>query len=72
MFIKVKVKTKAKKDSVTKKGEDTFFVSVKEKPEGGLANEKVVELLREYLKVYNKDVRIVKGHHSQSKIINID
>jgi len=72
MLIKVKVKTKAKKDSVTKKSEDSLLVSVKEKPEDGLANKKVIELLREYLKVYNGRIRIVSGHHSPSKIINID
>jgi uncharacterized protein (TIGR00251 family) len=72
MYIKVKVKTKAKKDSVIKMSEDTFSVSVKTKPEEGMANKKVIELLRDYLKVYNGDIRIVSGHHSPSKIISID
>ena len=72
MLIKVKVKTKSKKEGVSKISEDTFLVSVKEKPEEGLANKRVVEVLREYLKVYNKKVRIVSGHHSPSKIISIE
>ena len=47
-------------------------MSVKEPAERGLANERVIEMVREYLKVYNKDVRIVSGHHSPGKIIKIE
>ena len=72
MLIKVKVKTEAKKENITKISDDTFLVSVKEKPEEGLANKRVIEVLREHLKVYNKKVRIVSGHHSPSKIISIE
>lgn len=72
MYIKVKVKTESKNEKVVKKSKDTFEIYVREKAERGLANKKVIELLRDYLKVYNSDIRIVKGHRLQSKIINIE
>ena len=72
MYIKVKVTTEAKKEKIVKKTKDHFDISVKEPAERNLANKKVVELVRDYFKVYNGEVRIVSGHHSPSKIINID
>lgn len=72
MYIKVKVNTEAKKEKMTKKSEDHFEISVKEPAERNLANKRVLELVRAYFKVYNGDVRIVSGHHSPGKIINID
>ena len=72
MYIKVKVITGAKKEKIDKVSEDHFNISVKEPAERNLANKKVLSLLKDYLKVYNKDIRIVSGHHSPSKIISID
>ena len=72
MYIKVKVTTEAKKEKIVKKTKDHFDISVKEPAERNLANKRVVELVRDYFKVYNGEVRIVSGHHSPSKIINID
>lgn len=72
MLLKVKVTTDAKIEKITKKAKDSILVSVKESAERNMANKRVLELVREYLKVYNKDIRIIKGHHSSSKIININ
>jgi len=72
MYIKIKVTAGAKKERVVKKSDDHFEMSVIQPAERGLANKRIVELVREYLKVYNGDVRIVSGHHSPSKIISIN
>lgn len=72
MYIKVKVKAGNKKERFEKISEDHFNVAVIEPAERGLANKRVLELVREYFKVYNSDVRIVSGHHSPGKIISID
>ena len=72
MFIKVKVTTNAKKEKIIKKSEDHFDISVKEPAERNLANKRVIKLVRDYFKVYNREVRIVSGHHSPSKIISLD
>ena len=82
MYIKVKVKAGSKKELIKKISEDTFEVEVKAPAERGLANNRVLELVREYFKarlgddkvgrVYNaREVRLVSGHHSSHKIINV-
>lgn len=72
MYIKVKVTTEARAEKFVKKTKDHFDVKVKEPAERNLANKRVIELVRDYFKVYNGDVRIVSGHHSPSKIISLD
>ena len=97
MYIKIKVIVDAKKEKIIKKSEDHFDISVKEPAERNLANKRVIELVRDYFKVYNpvrgkklslstrstpfesgpltgynREVRIVSGHRSPSKIISIN
>ncbi len=43
----------AKKEKIIKKSEDHFDISVKEPAEKNLANKRVIELVRDYFKVYN-------------------
>ena len=61
----------AKKEKIVKKTKDHFDIFVKEPAERNLANKRVLELVRDYFKVYNGNLRIVSGHHSPSKIISI-
>lgn len=71
-YIKVVAVTGAKKESLVKKSEDHFIISVKEKAERNLANEKIIELLADYFKVPKGRVRIVNGHRHPHKLIFID
>ncbi|MEI6238480.1 MAG: DUF167 family protein [bacterium] len=70
MYLKLKVKTKAKKEEVIKESPDHFSVSIKEKPEMNRANTRILEIFRDLNP--GKSVKIVSGHHSPSKIISID
>jgi uncharacterized protein (TIGR00251 family) len=72
MYIKVKVKAGSKKEKIEEISKDHLNIDVVESAERGLANKKVINLVREYFQVYNGDVRIVSGHHSPGKIISID
>jgi uncharacterized protein (TIGR00251 family) len=72
MYIKVKVITEARKEKIVKKTKDHFDIWVKEPAERNLANKRIIELVRDYFKVYNGEVKIVSGHHSPSKIISLD
>jgi uncharacterized protein (TIGR00251 family) len=72
MYIKIKVKTEAKKERFSKISEDHFEIDVKVPAERNMANDRVIELVRNYFKGYNGDIRIVSGHHSPSKIISLD
>ncbi len=71
MFIKIKVFPKAKNERIVKKPKDSLEIYVKEKAEQGKANAKILELLRKEFKEYNK-IKIIKGHHSPSKIISLE
>lgn len=71
MLVKIKAKTEAKEEKFIKKSEDSFEIHVKEPAERGQANKKIVELLRKHFKGYNK-IKIIKGHHSPSKIISLE
>jgi len=73
MLIKVKVTVNAKKERLVQTGNDSFEVSVREPKERGLANKRLLELVRKYFTRYTMgSISIVKGHHAPQKIINID
>lgn len=71
MYLKLKVKTKAKEDTIEKIKVDEFRVAVKVKAERNMANRRVIELLAEYLKIPVNKIRLVSGHTSSSKIVSI-
>ncbi len=71
MKIFVQVKANAREEAVERLDEINFRVSVKELPERGRANEAVIAALAEYFKVPPGAVRIVAGHTSKKKIIEI-
>ena len=68
-YIHVKVKAGVKKESFKKKSEDHFEISVKEKAERNLANNRVLELVAEHFKVPLKSIRIINGHRHPSKLL---
>ena len=71
MYIKVRVVPESKKESVEKIGEDTYLVRVRAKKERNMANKRLLELMSKYFKINPGAVRIVSGHHSQNKIIDL-
>ncbi|WP_164930663.1 DUF167 domain-containing protein [Aquifex aeolicus] len=71
MRIKVKVKPKSKKEEVKKISEEEYEVKVKEPPEGGRANQRLIELLSEHFGVSKSRIRIVSGHTSRNKVVEI-
>lgn len=72
MYIKVKVQASAKKESIRKKSEDTYIISVKEKAERNMANKRVCELMANLFGIYINNIRIISGHQSPSKILSIN
>ena len=70
MYIKVKVKSGAKREVVEKNSEDNFHISVREKAERNMANNRILEIFRNMHR--GKPVKIVSGHHSPSKIISVE
>ncbi|GAB6065582.1 hypothetical protein JCM9492_06740 [Aquifex pyrophilus] len=72
MIIKVKVKPKSKKEEVKKLSEEEYEVKVKEPPEKGRANERVLELLSRFIGVPKRSLKIVRGEGSRLKFIEVD
>ncbi|MDO8593923.1 MAG: DUF167 family protein [bacterium] len=70
MYIKVHVIPESREESLKEKG-DLLYVSVREKAEGGAANRRVLELLREHFSPRG-NIRIVSGHHAPHKIISVE
>jgi len=71
MKIFVKVKPRAKNDSLIKIDENNFLVSVKAIPEKGKANEAVINLLAQYFKISKNNIKIISGLSSKNKIIEV-
>lgn len=69
MYIHVKALTKQKKEYIKESKTGYFEISVKEKPENNMANNRILEILRNYFNTNN--VHIVNGHKSPSKLISI-
>ena len=71
MYIKVRVKTGQKKESVEQLSESSFKISVKEKAERNSANARVIQIIAEKIGVPAKKVRIISGHRAPSKLLSI-
>jgi len=71
MYIKVRVVPSAKKETFVVKTKDHFDISVREEAERNMANTRVREIIARHFKITPGKVRIVSGHHSQSKILDV-
>jgi hypothetical protein len=71
MYIQVTVHTKTKKEEVLEVKPGYFEIWIREPAERGLANKKVLELIKKHLK-FEGQIKIVSGHHHPKKMISID
>ena len=71
MKIFVTAKPKAHQASVTKVSENNFIVAVREPPIEGRANRAILAALAEYFKVAPSQVRLISGHTSRQKLVEI-
>ncbi len=72
MYIKIKVMAGAKKEIFEQTSKDHFKVSVKEKAERNMANDRVRELLAHHFSMPIGKIRLISGHHSPGKIFSVD
>jgi uncharacterized protein YggU (UPF0235/DUF167 family) len=70
MYIRVHVVAGTKKEIVQKKDDTTFLISIREKAERGMANERVLTLIRREFPDSGK-ISIINGHHSPVKLLSI-
>ena len=71
MYIKVIAHPKSRKEEVIKKTDTRFEVWVKEPAERNLANERIIEIIKMHFPT-SKQVRIINGHNSPSKLLSIE
>ena len=67
MYIKVRVVTDAPKEVIQKNEDGIIEMYIREPAERNLANKRVLEIIRGMYS--GQAVRMIKGHHSPSKMI---
>jgi len=70
LTVSVRVKAGSRKELIVKK-EKRWDISVREPAEENRANHRVREILANEYKISLTSVRIIKGHHSPSKLFAI-
>lgn len=71
IVIHVKAKPKASKEYVKELSPNFYEVAVKEPPEDGKANERILELLSKHLKVPKSRIKLLRGTSSRIKVFCI-
>lgn len=71
MYLHVKVTPNNKREEILIEKENYWKISVKEPNERNLANKRVLEILREHYP-NSKQIRIINGHTSPSKLFSLD
>ncbi len=69
MYLKIKVHPNSKKDEVVRKGDDSYEIFVRAKPVEGKANEDMLSLLADHLKVARSKLRLVRGAMARNKLV---
>lgn len=71
MILNIRVVPKASRNLVKKDGE-CLKVYVSKPAQDGLANEQLIDLLSDYLKVKKYLITIIRGEKSRNKVVKID
>ena len=71
MKIFVKAKPSSKKENIKKLSETNFEICVKEPPVRGRANAAIIIALARQFSVPPSSIRIISGHASRQKIVEI-
>lgn len=70
MILNVRVVPKSSRAVVTK-ADEGLKVYLTRPAQDGLANKQLIELLSEYFKVKKYQLKIIKGHKSRDKLVEI-
>jgi len=72
MKISVKIKPRSRENSIEKIDDFHFLIRVKEPPVLQRANQAMIKILSEYLGLPKSKIRIVSGHKSKNKTVEIE
>lgn len=68
----MKTKPSVKGEKVEKIDPKSFIVSVKEPPGKGKANTAILKALAEYFQILKSQIRIIFGHTSRQKVVEVE
>lgn len=71
MIIQVRITPNAKKSEITELGNNGYKIKVDAPAIGGKANVRLIEILSDYFNVPKSSIRMVKGHRSREKVLEI-
>lgn len=71
MIISVRVIPNSKKPEITELGSNCYKIKVDAPASDGKANARLIEILSDYFKIPKSSIRIVKGHKSKNKLVDI-
>lgn len=71
MVLNIKVIPRAKTSSVQELGANSLKVRLRSPPVDDKANKELTEILSEYYKVKLSRVSIIRGEHSQNKVVEV-
>jgi uncharacterized protein YggU (UPF0235/DUF167 family) len=69
--IRVEVRPSVKRESVSERADGSLEIHVREKAERNMANTRVRELIARHFNVSPKRVRILTGHRSARKTVQV-
>lgn len=67
----ITVKSNSRTESVTKQADGSYRVAVGAPPQGGRANERLIELLAQFFKIPKSQVTIVHGQSGRKKLVEL-
>ncbi len=67
----VHISPNAHSNSIKIREDGTLHIYVNAPPEKGKANEKLITILSDWLGISKKEIQIVQGHSSKSKLLEI-
>ncbi len=70
MILKVRVIPRARAESIAKENGE-LVIKVRDPPERGKANRRVIELVAKYLNIPKSKIEIVRGHRSREKLLKV-
>jgi uncharacterized protein YggU (UPF0235/DUF167 family) len=72
MYIRVRATPNAKKEKIERTNKNEFDIAVKEPAERNMANTRIREIVANECRVSVKNVRIVTGHRSHTKMLSVE
>lgn len=72
MYVRVVVTPGAKRETVSKVKDTEFHISVREPAERNRANTRIRELIARAFDIEVARVRLLTGHRSRAKIVDVD